>query len=326
MAGNGNNIKESSDRLEKRKIEDTRSDDEDSYDEEEGSGYEYADELDDESSDDSGSDIEKNENGEDIVNVDFDFFDFEEIDYHAVNNLLRQLLDADAPLFELSGLADLILKQKVGTTIKTDGKESDPFAMLSVVNMKQHADLPVLTKLRDYFIDKVKTNLDFYKRLRKLFTSQNKSSVGLVLSERLINMPVEVIPPMYKMLQEELDIQAKEDNSFDFEYYLVLSKVFTEEISKLEDSDSDSEDERPRKKKVKQASSDQEYPFHTEDDILHTKATFYHTYTYDREGQEADSKRAFQENGIRPKGHLMLIKKEKFVELIADMEKAYPPY
>ena len=31
-----------------------------------------------------------------------------------------------------------------------------------------------------------------------------KQHVGLVLSERMVNMPTQIVPPMYRMLQEEL--------------------------------------------------------------------------------------------------------------------------
>lgn len=42
-------------------------------------------------------------------------------------------------MFDLSALADLIISQgALGSTIKTDGKESDPFALLTILNLKEH--------------------------------------------------------------------------------------------------------------------------------------------------------------------------------------------
>lgn len=76
---------------------------------------------------------------EEIVNVDFDYFDPGEIDFHAIKNLLRQLLDTDSTLFDLSSISDMIISQgAMGSTVKTDGKESDPFALLTVLNMKEN--------------------------------------------------------------------------------------------------------------------------------------------------------------------------------------------
>jgi len=43
----------------------------------------------------------------------------------------------------------------------------------------------------------------FHATLQALF-SQSEAHVGLVICERLVNMPVQVIPPMYKMLADEV--------------------------------------------------------------------------------------------------------------------------
>lgn len=75
-----------------------------------------------------------------MLNVDFEWFDPQpEIDYHGIKTLLQQLFDVDAQLFELSSLTDLILSQPtLGSTVKVDGNETDPYAFLSVVNLQVH--------------------------------------------------------------------------------------------------------------------------------------------------------------------------------------------
>lgn len=76
----------------------------------------------------------------DEVNVDFEWFDPQPaVDFHGIRNLLRQLLDNDAQLFDLSALTDLILSQPLlGSTVKVDGNEGDPYAFLTVLNLQQH--------------------------------------------------------------------------------------------------------------------------------------------------------------------------------------------
>jgi protein BCP1 len=34
----------------------------------------------------------------------------------------------------------------------------------------------------------------------------SNSHIGIILTERLLNMPSQIIPPMYKMLVEEMDL------------------------------------------------------------------------------------------------------------------------
>jgi protein BCP1 len=76
----------------------------------------------------------------DTLNVDFEWFDPNPaVDFHGLKTLLRQLLDVDNQLFNLSELADLILSQPLlGSTVKCDGTESDPFSFLTVLNLETH--------------------------------------------------------------------------------------------------------------------------------------------------------------------------------------------
>lgn len=88
----------------------------------------------------------------DMVNVDFEWFDPQPaVDFHGLKTLLRQLLDVDSQLFDLSELADIILSQPLlGSTVKVDGNETDPYAFLTVLNLEthkvpysSHASLPI---------------------------------------------------------------------------------------------------------------------------------------------------------------------------------------
>jgi protein BCP1 len=84
-----------------------------------------------------------------MVNVDFEWFDPDpEVDFHGLKSLCRQLFDADAELFNLSELVDLILSQPLlGSTVKVDGKETDPYAFLTVLNLRMHKVITSLLQL-----------------------------------------------------------------------------------------------------------------------------------------------------------------------------------
>jgi len=75
-----------------------------------------------------------------MLNVEFEWFDPQPaVDFHGLKTLLRQLFDVDALLFDLSALADLILSQPLlGSTVKVEGNETDPYAFLSVLNLQEH--------------------------------------------------------------------------------------------------------------------------------------------------------------------------------------------
>jgi hypothetical protein len=85
------------------------------------------------------------------VQVDFEFFDPNpDVDFIALKRLITQLFQTDADLLQPHELSELILSQPlVGTTVKTDGKESDPYAFLTVLNIHVHKVFPYFTPFPD---------------------------------------------------------------------------------------------------------------------------------------------------------------------------------
>lgn len=81
-----------------------------------------------------------------MLDVDFEFFDPQPIDYHSVKLLLSQLLSHDAPLLDLGAVTNIVLDQKlVGSTVKTDGAGGDPYAILTILNLNVHKVRPLNT-------------------------------------------------------------------------------------------------------------------------------------------------------------------------------------
>ncbi|ORY85650.1 BCP1 family, partial [Protomyces lactucae-debilis] len=239
----------------------------------------------------------------DMIDVDFEFFDLAPIDFHALNTLLKQLMGPDAIKFELGALADLLLANKIGSTVKVDGEESDPYAFLTVLNLDVHKEHEQVKLVKDYLLSKV-------RKLDKMHALIGKAGaqVGLIFSERLINMPVEVAGPLYRILGEEITARQKtgkaEDKQYDLSHYLVWSKSYVETASKL-----DEEDDRPRKKgkQPKQAANKEVFFFHPEDEILIKHASHHINFPYSNAAPESDSKRAFHDFGIHPTGELILL-------------------
>jgi len=249
-----------------------------------------------------------------MIDVDFEWFDPQPaVDFHGLKTLLRQLLDVDNELFNLSALADLILSQPMlGSTVKTDGNESDPFAFLTVLNMRQHKDNPVIADLANYLSRKAAT-IPSLSTLPSLLAADSKAEVGLILTERFINMPSEIVTPMYTMLQEEIQWAIDEKEPYNFSHYLILSKTYTEVESKL-----DAQESRPQKKGKQQKADAMTFYFHPEDEALHRFGVGHGNFDHDKVAEEgaSDAKRAFQEAGIRPQGHLILVEASRFNDAI----------
>lgn len=194
----------------------------------------------------------QNDEEQEIVNIDFDFFNANKnVDFHALKNLLRQLLGPqESNKIQLSALADLILDAPT-TTIKTDGQESDPYCFLSFIDYRSNR------------------NSDFAKYLRQVdpkiadflnSIDNSDKKCAMVLSERLINMPPEIIAPIYNITLEDASNSLGGGKHFD--YYVIVGRKFEVNV------DMDDEDTGKRKR-VK--TTDVDY-FHEEDRFFERNA------------------------------------------------------
>ncbi|KJZ79805.1 Protein BCP1 [Hirsutella minnesotensis 3608] len=266
-----------------------------------------ADQMDQDSGDDEDFDM---------VDVEFEWFNFDpEIDFHGIKSLMRQLFDVDGTLFDMSALADLVLSQPtIGSTVKVDGKETDPYAMLTALNIQEHRGKEPMKRIADYLVEKAQTS-QVLSPVADVIKSGKQ--VALVLSERLINVPAEISPPMYSMLIDEIEAAVEDKEPYEFSHYLILSKTYQEIESTLDVED------RKRKKAKEECTT---FYFHPEDEVFHRHAIAHGSFAYTKEEDAvADSKRAFQDMGIKSAGHMILIEASKFEGAVRNISEYLKP-
>ena len=146
-----------------------------------------------------------------------------------------------------------------------------------------------------------------------------------MLTERLINIPSEVVPPMYKMLLEEISWAVEENEPYNFSHYLILSKTYQEMESQIDQDSSKSHKKKKQRLGAGKQASPAVFYFHPEDEVLQRYAQLYGGFDYvNQQGEgRSDSKRAFQELGIRPQGHMILIAAENFDPAVKATEQYF---
>ena len=170
---------------------------------------------------------------------------------------------------------------------------------------------PVIQQLTQY-IETKSSNVPALSHLPALLSSKSEAQVGLILTDRLRNMPIEIVPPMYKMLMEEISMALEEKEPYSFSHYLIISQTYAEKASELNEDGA-----RSGKKRRKQTAGDENFYFHPEDEVLHRHASGWGNYQFTKQGEGGpDSKRAFQELGIEPRGHMILIDAAKFGDAV----------
>ncbi|KIY71371.1 hypothetical protein CYLTODRAFT_369499 [Cylindrobasidium torrendii FP15055 ss-10] len=261
-----------------------------------------------------------------LIDVDFDCFDINpDVDFLTLKRLIKQLFGPDVERISSHDLVELVINQRgLGSTIKTDGQESDPYAVLTILNMHVHKANPAIKSIAEYCLDKSKVDPAFHNTLSALFSQEDKH-VGFVLSERLINMPVQVIPPMYRVLGEEVQNLVSNGQPFSFSHLLFISRAY--HLTESEDAQLSSSQKKPRKNKKSKAAAVQNeddaprpadgvYPFHVEDELITAASVHALDYKYSLTPTEPRDNESF---GLDTRGRMMLVPVENFPELVMAM-------
>ncbi|KAL6768482.1 hypothetical protein ACKKBF_B39305 [Auxenochlorella protothecoides x Auxenochlorella symbiontica] len=150
----------------------------------------------------------------DSVTVDFDFSEPQEDDFLGLKVLLTNYLDGVT--YDGSGLVDLVLKHsKLGTVIKC---EDDVLGVTTVLPLASVAGTRSLSDLGKFLLARVGPELK-----DRVQQSLADKAMGLLLSERLINCPPAVAPPLQQALRE--DLQAHQGKPR-MKHLLLLARAF----------------------------------------------------------------------------------------------------
>lgn len=192
-------------------------------------------------SEDESSEEEENEEGEQLsdVDVDFDFCDPAETDYHGIGELLKSgTWDFMDPIY--AEMQDAIAGQgNIGTLVKSDvgGETEAVCGMLTVLNMRQFPKHKWPQAIAKSLIAKAKKHAtaEVVKSLEALLDGEKKKGreVGLLLTERFANLPLELVPPLHKALAEDIEWscttpECPEDERpfYRFSHFLGLARCY----------------------------------------------------------------------------------------------------
>ncbi|KAK1924897.1 p21-C-terminal region-binding protein-domain-containing protein [Papiliotrema laurentii] len=274
------------------------------------------DEEDDDSGSEAGSDVS-------MINVDFDFYNLNpDVDQIAVKRLLRQHLSHDDELIDVHPLAELILSEGVrlgsGSSVKTDGEESDPWALVAAVDIIENRENPAFKPFLDYLISTTTPNSPLRAILQPSSTTTQTIRPALVFSLRMLNLPLPLIPPLYKMLMSELKDSVEAPN---FTHWLIWGRGY-----KLEGSEEGMGlDLNPVARGSKKAKNGGQtvsmttgtFPYHPEEEFIDKVAKHVHTYPF-----KSAPKRDEESFGVEQHGRIILAETAQLASAIASMEAA----
>ena len=181
----------------------------------------------------------ENKIDDEIENVEFNFSNILESDYHSLKSLIQPNFQFEN--INVGDLSDFLISQHedVGTTIRAGDMV---FGVFSYVPLSQQIQKKQHSSFFDEFFNflKLKVNkADEKNKVKIMEILQKNYNLGLIISERVVNLPEETVPPALGLATKEInecrEVEEKDyDKRFDFDYLILISKFvkITEEKRK----------------------------------------------------------------------------------------------
>ncbi|KAL9232039.1 hypothetical protein vseg_007187 [Gypsophila vaccaria] len=170
------------------------------------------------------------ETNEEVVQADFAFFDPKPNNFHGVKTLLQSYLDDKQ--WDISGFADIIIAQTtVGSVVRIEDDEDEGlFAFLTALNLGRYKNHQCIAEIKDYLL-KVCPEDGPTGKLKALLEDQAED-VGLVVSQRVTNLPPQLLPHLYDALFDEISWATEDEptedlrKSFRFKHFVLVTKLY----------------------------------------------------------------------------------------------------
>ncbi|XP_055101877.2 BRCA2 and CDKN1A-interacting protein isoform X2 [Symphalangus syndactylus] len=284
---------------------------------------EEEDEVEDEDEDDDDSDEEEDEEDEVIdeeVNIEFEAYSLSDNDYDGIKKLLQQLF-LKAPV-NIAELTDLLIQQNhIGSVIKQtdvsedsddDVDEDEIFGFISLLNLTERKGTQCAEQIQELILSFCEKNCEksMVEQLDK-FLNDTTKPVGLLLSERFINIPPQIALPMYQQLQKEL-AEAHRTNKpcGKCYFYLLISKTF------MEAGKNNSKKKPSNKKKAALMFAN------AEEEFFYEKAILKFNYSVQEESDTClGGKWSFDDVPMTPLRTVMLIPGDKINEIMDKLKE-----
>eukprot|EP00300_Choanocystis_sp_HF-7_P010018 c16745_g1_i2.p1 GENE.c16745_g1_i2~~c16745_g1_i2.p1 ORF type:complete len:229 (-),score=61.28 c16745_g1_i2:12-698(-) len=196
-----------------------------------------------------------------------------ESDYHSIRQFLLNYLDGKE--FDVSGLTNTIVEQvEVGTNICVEEDET-----LGFVTALPHGDDTCFQQLKDFVLSKAPNNL------RDDLAAVMDTSLGWVISERILNLPAIIAPPLVQCLVDDIAWacqNAQDKSKFKFRKFLILARA---QPPQSRNSTPSSGQRKKKRQKRAQPEADSSMSFvHIEESVMFDHAQFSFTFECSRAG------------------------------------------
>ncbi len=193
-------------------------------------------------------------------------------------------------------------------------------ALLTVLNISQHETVPGMNQLLAHLMAKAsKADETAAAQMQQLLENEN-NQVGLVINNRLLNTPYEVVDPLYRCLQNDIkanlenkDLAEDKKKFYKFTHFLFVTKVQEGgsggKLKKVNPN---------KKKRTKRMLEEAIYP-NFEEQVFMQNSEFKFTFGRTQKQLTAIGQHSFGEQRL-----IFCVEKSKFDEVVKKLDGLHP--
>ena len=258
--------------------------------------------------DDMLVEIDENELGsakeKEVINVEFIFSCIKEEYFSMIKSLIRPIFQFEK--VSLTGLSDLIIqmRENVGTTIIPDDDEDKIVGVFTVIPFRYFKENPSVMQIVSMINEKIEGAEGLTSNAKlKAKNILKKKAIGMIINERIINIPEELIPPAMKFISKEINecVSADDyDGRFKLEYMIIITRVAKRRESKGK-----------KRKQIIENTNNLYYKYETEIFLTKAEISFEYKIPYFEHDME------MLENETQPQFiNILFIRAEEYFEIV----------
>ncbi len=144
---------------------------------------------------------ERNDDGTEIIPVNFTFNDMNDKYFHGIKN---HLLTQPAYAGHSSALSDIIIDNiSVGTTVSTDDGEDNVYGFASVLNVTTYNSNESINKLKKLWLNSCPKEHKI--EMETVLSGKTKRPAGIFIHGRMVNLPLEITFVLHEQLVKDMD-------------------------------------------------------------------------------------------------------------------------
>ncbi|CAH1431434.1 unnamed protein product [Lactuca virosa] len=165
---------------------------------------------------------------EGVVQEVFLFFDPKPDDFHGVKVLMQTYLDNKE--WDLTSFVDLISQQtSVGAVVKIE--DESVYGFVSALNLQRYKDCKCMMEVKEFLISKcqekgIKENL-------KSYIGEKAVDVGHLISQRVVYLPLQLLPSLYDALFNEISCATKDEPTQELRKLFCFKRGMKATVSRL---------------------------------------------------------------------------------------------